>query len=324
MVPDLSRALVAIAAVLLGAGASGAAERFPERPVRLLMPYAAGGGSDSVGRIVAQHLNEYWKQPVVVDSRLGAGGNIGTDIAAKAAPDGYTLLFNTAAMLVAPNLYKGLPFDPVRDFVPITKLGFSPAVIVIHPQVKANSIAELITLAKSQSNPLNYGSGGVGSAVHLATEQFNTMAGIRMEHVPYKGGNLALTDLMAGRIQVMYSPVGAVGPLAKAGRIKILAVTTAQLSPFAPGIPTVSESGLPGYDFSYWWGIFAPVRTPPALVKQLNADIVKVVESPAARAQLANYGVTAASSTLAQFDAEIRNERRVLVDVARNAGIKPE
>ncbi len=309
---------------LLNMGLAFGAERFPERPVRLIMPFAAGGGSDTVGRIVSQHLSESWKQSVVVDSRLGAGGNIAADLVARATPDGYTLLFNTAALLVAPNLYKGLPFDPIRDFTPITKLGFSPAAMLVNPQVKASSVAELIASAKAQSNKFSYGSAGIGSAVHLANALFNIRARINMEHIPYKGGNLALTDLIAGRIQVLFSPLGPAVPMAKSGRVTLLAVTTAERSPFAPDVPTISESGLPGFDFSYWWGIFAPSKTPPVLVAQLNRDIVKVVEAPATKAQLAGYGVTAASSTLAEFAAEIKNELRAWAEVAKSAGITPQ
>ena len=315
--------LATIVATLLNAGIACSAD-FPQRPVRLIMPFAAGGGSDTVGRIVSQHLSELWKQPVVVDSRLGAAGNIAADLAAKAAPDGYTILFNTAALLIAPHLSTGLSFDPAKDFTPITKLGYSPAALLLSTQLKANSVADLITIAKAQPGKLSYGSAGNGSAVHLATELLNLRARIRMEHIPYKGGNLALTDLIAGRIQVLFSPLGPALPMAKAGRVNLIAVTTAQRSPTAPDIPTLSESGVPGYDFSYWWGLFAPSRTPQALVAQINRDTVKVVEAPSTKAQLAGYGVTVATTTLAEFAAEIRNETRIWAEVAKSAGIKPQ
>lgn len=197
------------------------------------MPFAAGGGSDTVGRVVAQHLSALWQQPVVVDSRLGAAGNVAADIAAKAAPDGYTLLFNTAALLIAPHLYQNLSFDPAKDFTPITKIGLAPAALLVSPQLKVSSVAELIAAAKAQSNKFSYGSAGTGSAVHLATELFSSRARIQMAHIPYKGGNLALTDLIAGRIQVLFSPLGPAVNMVKAGRVNLLAVTTAQRSPLA-------------------------------------------------------------------------------------------
>ncbi len=288
------------------------------------MPFAAGGGSDTVGRVVSQHLSELWRQPVVVDSRLGAAGNIAADLAAKAAPDGYTVLFNTAALLIAPHLYQGLSFDPAKDFTPLTKLGYSPAALLLSPQLKVNSVADLITAAKAQTGKLSYGSAGTGSAVHLATELLNLRARIQMEHIPYKGGNLALTDLIAGRIQVLFSPLGPAVAMAKAGRVKLIAVTTAQRSPFAPDIPTLSESGVPGYDFSYWWGLFAPSKTPHSLVTQINRDTITVVEAPSTKSQLAGYGVTVATTTLAEFAAEISNETRLWAEVAKSAGIKPQ
>lgn len=309
--------------MLLPASDSMAAD-FPQRPVRLIMPFAAGGGSDTVGRVVSQHLSELWKQPVVVDSRLGAAGNIAADLAAKAAPDGYTVLFNTAALLIAPHLNKNLTFDPAKDFTPVTKIGLSPAALLVSPQLRLNSVSELVAAAKSQSGKFSYGSAGNGSAVHLATELLNLRARIRMEHVPYKGGNLALTDLIAGRIQVLFSPLGPAVPMAKAGRVNLIAVTTAQRSPFAPDIPTIAEGGVSGYDFSYWWGLFVPAKTPQTLIAQLNRDTIKVVEAPPAKTQLAGYGVTAAGTTLSEFNAEIRNEIRVWSEVAKSAGIKPQ
>ncbi len=317
-------AAAAVLCALLGAHPVLAQERFPQRPVRLIMPFAPGGGSDVVGRIVARELSERWAQPVVVDSRLGAAGTIASELVARAAPDGYTLLFNTAAMLIAPNLHKSLPFDPLEDFVPISKLGFSPAAVLIGPQVKADSIADFIALAKAPASHITYGSAGNGSAVHLATELFRTMAQIRMQHVPYKGGNLALTDLFAGRIQLLFSPLGPATGLAQSGKVKLIAVTTAKRSPLAPDVPTVAESGLPGYDFSYWWGIFAPARTPAARAAQLNRDIVQVVQSPQTRSRFDGYGVTPVGSSLAEFAAEVRNEASTWAGAAKKAGVTPQ
>ena len=317
--PVLPVVLVACVAINL----AFAAERFPERPVRILVPYAPGGTTDVVGRIGGQELSAFWKQTVVMDNRLGAGGNIATELVAKAVPDGYTLLLNTAAIVIAPSVYKELRFDPIRDFVPISKFGFSPALVYLNSRVNANSIAELVALAKAQPGKLNFGSAGTGVAGHLATELFKTLANVDMVHIPYKGGAPALTDLLGGQIQVLFGALANL-PLARSGRVKALAVTTAQRSPFAPDIPTIAESGVPGYEFSYWYGIFAPSRTPATVIAQLNRDIVRVVAAPAMKEQLAVHGVTAASSSLSEYAAEVKNELRTWADVVRAAGIKPQ
>ncbi len=319
-----ARDVLALLVACLNVGFAVAAERFPERPVRMIIPYAPGGTTDLVGRIVGQQLSVFWKQTVVMDNRLGAGGNIATELVAKAVPDGYTLLLNTAAIVIAPSVYKGLPFDPIKDFVPISKLGVSPALVLVSLRVNANSIAELIALAKAQPGKLNFGSSGTGASLHLATELFKTMANVDMIHIPYKGSTPALVDLMGGQIQILFDALATALPLAKAGKVKALAVTTAQRSAFAPDMPTVSESGVPGYEFSFWYGIFAPAKTPAAVVTQLNRDIVKVVEAPATKEQLAVHGVTAASSSLSQYAAEVKNELRTWADVAKGAGIKPQ
>jgi len=311
-------------AIVSSTGVAIAAEHFPTRPVRMIIPFAPGGTTDLAGRVAGQHLSAYWKQTVVVDNRLGAGGNIAAELVAKATPDGYTLLFNTAAIFIAPSIYKRLPFDPIKDFIPVSKVGFSPAVVIVNPRVNANSISELVALAKAQPGKLNFGSAGTGVAAHLATELFKTMANVNIVHIPYKGGAPALTDLLGGQIQILFNALGTALPLAKSGKVKALAVTTAQRSPFAPNLPTVSESGVPRYEFSYWYALFAPAKTPISVVTQLNRDIVNVVALPATKAQLEFHGVTAASSSLSEFAAEVRGELRTWADVAKNAGIQPQ
>ena len=204
------------------------ADRFPERPVRMIVPFSAGGTLDIVARVLAQDLSSYWGQSVVVDNRVGAGGNIGNELAAQAAPDGHTLLANTAALTIAPSVYKKLSFDPLRDFVPISKVGFSPAVILVHESVRVNSISELIALAKAQPGKLNYGSSGIGGSVHLAMELFKSVAKVDITHIPYKGAAPAMSELMGGQIQVLLNAMGTGLALAKSGKVKVLAVTTAQ------------------------------------------------------------------------------------------------
>jgi len=217
------------------------ADRFPERPVRMIVPFSAGGTLDIVARVLAQDLSSYWGQSVVVDNRVGAGGNIGNELAAQAAPDGHTLLANTAALTIAPSVYKKLSFDPLRDFVPISKVGFSPAVILVHESVRVNSISELIAFAKAQPGKLNYGSSGIGGSVHLAMELFKSVAKVDITHIPYKGAAPAMSELMGGQIQVLLNAMGTGLALAKSGKVKVLAVTTAQRSPFAPDVPAVAQ-----------------------------------------------------------------------------------
>ena len=318
-----ARCVVGIVILWLYANTVFGADRFPERPVRMIVPFSAGGTLDIVARVVAQELSSYWGQSVVPDNRVGAGGNIGNELAAQAAPDGHTLLANTAALTIAPSVYKKLSFDPLRDFVPISKVGFSPAVILVHESVRVNSISELIALAKAQPGKLNYGSSGVGGSVHLAMELFKSVAKVDITHIPYKGAAPAMSELMGGQIQVLLNAMGTGLALAKSGKVKALAVTTAQRSPFAPDVPAVAESGVP-YEFSYWYGIFAPSKTPRAVVTQLNADVAKVLETAATRKRLAAQGVTPVGNSLAQFAAEVKNEVRTWAEVAKNAGIQPE
>ncbi len=317
------RYLIFVAIVLLCASAASAADRFPERPVRMIVPFSAGGTTDLVARILAQDISVLWSQPVVLDNRTGAGGNIGNELVAQAGPDGHTLLLTTAALTIAPSVYKRLAFDPIKDFVAIDKIGFSPAVILAHESVRVNSMSELIALAKAQPGKLNYGSSGTGGSVHLAMELFKSIAKIDVVHVPYKGAAPAMNDLLGGQIQILLNAMGTGLSLAKSGKVKVLAVTTAQRSPFAPDIPTVAESGVP-YEFSYWYGLFAPARTPAAVVAQLHRDVGKLLEAPATRKRLAAIGVTPAGGPAGQFAAEVKNELHTWANVARAAKIQPE
>lgn len=318
-----ARYLVGIVFLWLNANAAFGADRFPERPVRLIVPFSAGGGTDIVARVIAQDLSASWGQPVVMDNRGGAGGNVGNELAAHAAPDGYTLLLTTAALAMAPSIHKRLSFDPIKDFVAITKIGFAPAVILVHESVRANSISELVALAKAQPGKLNYGSSGPGGSVHLATELFKSVAKIDMVHIPYKGAAPAMSDLVGGQIQVLLNAIGTGLAISKTGKVKVLAVTTAQRSSLAPDLPTVSESGVP-FEFSYWYGIFAPAKTSQAIVVQLNRDVGKVLETPATRKRLAAYGVTPVGNSLAQFAAEVKNEVRTWAAVTKASNIQPE
>jgi tripartite-type tricarboxylate transporter receptor subunit TctC len=257
------------------------AQPYPTKPIRLVITYPPGGNTDLVGRALAQKLNESFGQQVVVDNRGGAGGVLGTMITAQAAPDGYTIMLGTSAGMVCnPLLSKKLTYDPVRDFAPVSMVVIVPQLLVINPQLPVKNVRELIALAKAKPGYLSAGSSGVGTPNHLGTELLKWLAGVDIVHIPYKGGGPAVTDLIGGQIQMGFSSVPAVLPHIKAGRLIALGVGSAKRSPALPNIPTIAEAGVPGYEYTTWYGIFAPARTAPPLIAKLNTAIVKAVESP--------------------------------------------
>src|SRR5688572_3064346 len=249
---------------------------YPPKSLRFVVPFPPGGPLDIVARVIAQDLNRGWGQAVLVDNRPGAGGNIGADVVAKSAPDGYTILMGAVSThAINVWLYSKLPYDPIRDFAPITLVTSVPNVLVVHPSVPVRNVQQLIALAKARPGQLNFASGSTGSAGHLAGELFKTMAGADMVHIPYKGAAPAVTDLVAGHVSLMFDNMASALPNIKAGRVRALAVTTAQRSPFLPDIPTISEAGLRGFDIGTWFGIFAPAGTPRDVVMRLNAEIAR-------------------------------------------------
>src|SRR6266568_4436197 len=268
-------ACTTLAAALLAAAAQAAAQEYPAKPVRMIVGFAAGGGTDTTARPIAHKLSELFGQQVIVDNRPGAAGNIATDIVAKANPDGYTILMGTIAALA---IYQNLPFDPERDLAPVTQAVDSTNILSLHPSVPANSVKELIALARSKS--LNYGSSGVGATGHLAGELFNLMTGVKLVHVPYKGGAPAMVDLVAGRVELVFATAASAVPQIKGGKIKGIAVTTAKRSALMPELPTIAEAGLPGYDANNWYGLMVPANTPRAIIDRLNAETVKVLNMP--------------------------------------------
>jgi tripartite-type tricarboxylate transporter receptor subunit TctC len=311
--------------VLLLAWAAGpvAGQAYPTKPVRLVLPYPPGGGSDTIGRPLAQKLSESLGQQVVVENRGGANGNIGMEHAARAAPDGYTLVFAlTAQLAVNPALYGKVPYDPVRDFAPITLLGTGAYILVVHPSLPARSLEQLIALAKAQPGQIAYSSSGNGSGGHLAAELMNSMAGVRMLHVPYKGGGPALVDLIAGQVQVLFSTQLASWPHIQSGRIRALAVSTAKRPASIPDLPTVSEAGLPGYDSGVWYGVLAPAGTPRDIVMRLNGDIVKALGQPDYRALLVNNAIDPIGSPPEQLGQYIRSELVKWAKVVKDAGVR--
>jgi tripartite-type tricarboxylate transporter receptor subunit TctC len=276
------RLLVCLLGSLLAGGAATAvAQSYPTKPIRLVITYPPGGNTDLVGRALAQKLGESLGQQVVVDNRGGAGGVLGSMITAQAAPDGYTIMLGTSAgMVINPLLSAKLTYDPVRDFAPVSMVVIVPQLLVVNPQLPVKNVRELIALAKAKPGYLNAGSSGVGTPNHFGTELLKWLAGVNIVHIPYKGGAPALTDLLGGQIQMAFSSVPAVLPHIKAGRLLALGVGSAKRSPALPNVPTIAEAGVPGYDYTTWYGIFAPVRTPQPLVAKMNAEIVKAMASP--------------------------------------------
>ena len=306
-------------AISLSATAAG----YPERPIRFIVPTTQGGGADTLARNIALRLTDRWGQQVVVDNRPGANGITGVDAAAKATPDGYTLLMTFTDHFVNPSLYTSLPFDMAKDFAPVTFIGSLPFVLAVNPSVPANSVQELIALAKAKPGQLSFGSAGTGGSVHLAGELFKMMAGIDITHVPYKGTSAAVPDLISGRINMMFPSAITAKPFADAGRLKLLAVTSPKRSPDVPQLPTVAESGIPGFDVGIWYGVLAPAKTPQDIIKKLNAEIGRIAGADDFRAMMAKQGVTVNPGTPEQFASFYGAEMRKWAKVVKQANIPP-
>jgi tripartite-type tricarboxylate transporter receptor subunit TctC len=298
------------------------AQSYPSRAVRLIVPFAAGGSTDIIARTIGQKLNEAWGQPVVVDNRPGGSTVIGTDAVAKAAPDGHTLLITPAPFTIVPSLIAKLPYDPARDFEPVTLINTTPLVVVVHPGVPAKTINELISLAKKKPGTLNYGSSGSGGSNHLAGELFNAMAGVKMVHVPYKGNAPALADLVGGHVDVVFNGLTSAMPLIKSGRLRALAVTSLQRSAALPGMATLDELGLKGFQAVAWNGLTAPARTPKDIIAKLNAEVLKIVRSPELAERLKAEGSDPVGNSPDQYAAFLREEIAKWRKVIRFAGIK--
>jgi tripartite-type tricarboxylate transporter receptor subunit TctC len=308
------------------ASAQAFAQTYPSRPVRVMVGFAPGGPNDIIARAYSAQLAEGLGQPFVVENRTGAAGNLAAEAVARAAPDGHTLMLgSTGTNAVNPSLYAGLPFDPVRDLAPVSVVATSPSALAVHPKVAAHSVRELIALAKAQPGKLTYASAGSGSSQHLSAELFKQAAGVDMVHVPYKGAAPGITDLLAGQVDLSFAPVANVVPYAKAGKLRLLGVTSATRSSFAPDTPTLAESGVPGFDVTTWYAVFVTAGTPAPIVERLNAELGKVSRSPKLREQLAGLGIDAAASA---SPAEARAYRDAEVErwgkLVRALGVKAE
>jgi tripartite-type tricarboxylate transporter receptor subunit TctC len=313
----------ALAACLLAWTGAPAAQTYPAKPVRLVIPYPPGGGSDTIGRPLAQKLAEGLGQQVVVDNRGGANGNIGMEAVARSAPDGYTLVFALSAQLaINPGLYQKLPYDPLKDFAPITLLGEGGYILVVHPSLPAKSLKEMLALARARPGQIAYSSSGNGSGGHLAIELMNSMAGIRMLHVPYKGGGPALMDLIAGQVQVLFATQLASWPHVQSGRIRALAVSTAKRPASIPDLPTVSEAGLPGYDSGVWYAVLAPAGTPREIITRINGEAVRALNQPDYRGLLVNNTIEPIGSPPERLTQYIRSELAKWAKVIKAANVR--
>lgn len=313
-----------LAALCVVSGVAQAADGYPSRPIRMIVAYPPGGGTDQVGRVMADQLSQTLGQNVVVDNRGGATGNIGTELAARAVPDGYTLLMgNVAPNAVNVSLFKKLGFDPVKDFAPVSLVAVTPNILVTNPSIPVKTVKELIAYAKAKPGALNFPSAGVGSSSHLAGEMLKSMTGISMVHIPFKGGGPALVAVIAGEVQIMFATMPAAMPHVKSGKVKPVAVTTAKRSQAMPDLPTIAESGVKGYEASTWYGLLAPARTPQAIVTRLHGDTVKILAGPT-RQRLEVQGFEPEGGTPAEFTAYIKSEIIKWAKVIKDAGIPAE
>jgi tripartite-type tricarboxylate transporter receptor subunit TctC len=315
--------LVSLAALALAVAVGAQTPAYPTKPIRLVVPFPPGGATDILARNVAQRLTETWGQSVVVDNRPGAGGNIGTELVAKAAPDGYTLEMGTVGThAINASLYAKIPFDHVKDFAPVILVAGVPNVLVVNPSLPVNSVQELIAYAKANPGKLNFASSGPGTSIHLSGELFKVMAGVQMTHVPYKGSAPALADLLGGQVQLMFDNLPPSLPQIKAGKLRPLAVTSLTRAPALPDVPTIAESGLPGFEASSWFGILAPAGTPPAIIAKLNAEVAKWLASPEGKEKLVAIGANAAGGSPEDFARHIQAETAKWAKVVKESGAK--
>lgn len=310
--------------IWLAAGPA-AAQNYPTKPIRLVVPFTPGGSTDILARLIGQKLYESFGQQVIIDNRPGAGGNIGVDLVAKSVPDGYTLVMgHIGTFAVNPTLYTRLPYDPIKDFQPITLLAKIPNMLAVNPSLPAKSVKELIAMAKAKPGALNYGSGGNGSAAHLATEYFKLLAKVEIVHIPYRGTAPAVTDLIGGQISMMITGVPPLLQQVKAGKLRGIAVATAQRLPLLPELPTIAETGVPGYEATQWYGILVPAKTPPAVVAKLNAEIVKALQRPEVKERLAADAAEPVGNRPEEFGAYIKAEIARWAPVVKASGAKPD
>ena len=324
MKPIDAACLVLMALAAAAAGAAFAQAAYPSKPVRMVVPSSAGGGTDIVARIMAPELSKRLGQQVVIDNRPGAGTMIGIEVAAKSPPDGYTLLMGLSTLAINSALYKKVPYDPQRDFAPITQAVSSASIIVVHPSVPVKTLKELIAFARARPGQINYASAGTGTYPHMTMELFLSMAKLKMVHIPYKGTGPAMIDMVAGQVATMAATILTGMPQIRAGRLRPLAITSAARSPIVPDLPTVAEAGLPGYESVQWYGMLAPARTPRDIITRLHGEATRVLQQPEIKARFAGDGADPVGSTPEEFTRYIQSELTKWAKVARDAGIQQE
>ncbi|WP_456281237.1 tripartite tricarboxylate transporter substrate binding protein [Cupriavidus sp. JZ107] len=320
--PSTAARLLGALTLAAACGAAIAQTAYPTRPVTIVVPYSPGGTTDIVARLAAQYLSESLGKSFVVDNRPGASGTIAAGMVAKAAPDGYTLLANEVGQTATPALFSNLKYDPVKDLTPVTLIAETPVVLAVTPSLPVRTLKDLLTYGKAHPNALNYGSGGAGSGPHIAGELFKQVSGIPVTHVPYKGSGPAITDLMAGQIQMLSSAAPTIAPHVVSGKIRALAVAGPRRVPTLPDVPTAAEAGLPGFQFSIWFGLAAPHGTPPEIVNKLNAELQKMLQQPAIREKLSAAGADPVGAGPEAFGKRIASETRRWGDLIRQSGIK--
>ena len=316
--------LIALVLCSIFVSAAGAQEAYPSRPVKFILPFPPGGGTDILGRVIAEQLSANLGQPVVTENRGGAGGNVGAEAAAHSAPDGYTIVLVAPSLAISKTLYSKLNYDPVKDFAPISLVATVPNVMITNPAVEATNLQEFIALARSRPGAMNYGSGGAGTSNHLAGELFNMVTGTKLVHVPYKGVNLAMQGVLAGEIQLVFIGIPAALPHIKAGKLRALALVAPQRSPALPEVPTVAEAGLKDFEVTTWYGIMTPSGTPRPIVSRLNAELVKIMHTPDVKERLAGMATDPLTSTPEEFAAYLRQEIAKWGDVVRKANLKAD
>ncbi len=299
-------------------------DAYPSKPVRLILPFPPGGGTDILGRMIAERLSAALGQPVVTENRGGAGGNVGAEAAARSAPDGYTIVLVAPSLAISPTLYSKLNYDPVKDFAPISLVATVPNVVITQPSLNAPTLKEFIAAAKARPGGLNFGSGGSGTSNHLAGELFNIVAGVKLVHIPYKGVNLAMQDVLAGNVHFVVIGIPAAVPHIRAGKLRALAVIAPSRSPALPEVPTAAEAGLPDFDVTTWYGVLAPAATPRPIVTRLNQELVRIMHSAELRDRLAASGTDPLTSTPEEFADYIRKEIAKWGDVVRKANLKAD
>lgn len=317
--------LVLASGLLLGASIGmPIAQTYPQRPVTLVAPYPPGGPVDIVARVIGKSLSASWNQSVVIDNRTGAGGNIGTEFVVRAAPDGHVLLVNTGALLIASIVSSKLPFDPMRDLAPITKIGFAPALLMVSAKSPFTSVADLVAFGKANPGKLSFGSPGNATSLHLCSEMFKTFAGFDAVHVPFRGSAPSVTALIGDQIHFHFDAMLSGTSHAKAGTLRALAVSTAKRSPQAPDVPTMVEAGVPGYDASIWFGVFAPAATPPAVIERIARDLQQTLQQPEVKRQLESTGFNIVGNSPKELVQDMAAESKMWTDVVRKTGVKSE